>query len=100
MVRGNNEIPHAHFKKDWMNRVRTWFNQPARKVRRRKARAAKAKALFPRPTAGPLRPMVHSQTVRYNTKVCPSYVTRYFRNLFTFRLTKRCVHCGNSSTPP
>mmetsp|Transcript_14429 Transcript_14429/g.27741 ORF Transcript_14429/g.27741 Transcript_14429/m.27741 type:complete len:215 (+) Transcript_14429:96-740(+) len=69
MVRGNNEIPHAHFKKDWMNRVRTWFNQPARKVRRRKARAAKAKALFPRPTAGPLRPMVHSQTVRYNTKV-------------------------------
>lgn len=33
------------------------------------ARAAKAKATFPRPTAGPLRPAVHSQTQRYNTKI-------------------------------
>eukprot|EP00959_Pyramimonas_sp_CCMP1952_P435548 9120245-Pyramimonas_sp.AAC.1 len=32
------------------------------------ARAAKAKAIFPRPTAGALRPVVHSQTVRYNMK--------------------------------
>jgi len=52
-----------------MNRVKTWFNQPARKVRRRKARQEKAKAVFPRPTAGALRPAVHSQTVRYNMKV-------------------------------
>jgi len=69
MVKGNFEIPHQHFKKDWQNRVRTWFNQPARKLRRRKARQAKAKAIFPRPTAGALRPVVHSQTVRYNMKV-------------------------------
>mmetsp|Transcript_18919 Transcript_18919/g.41436 ORF Transcript_18919/g.41436 Transcript_18919/m.41436 type:complete len:218 (-) Transcript_18919:122-775(-) len=69
MVKGNFEIPHAHFKKDWQNRVKTWFNQPARKLRRRKARQAKAKAVFPRPTAGALRPVVHSQTVRYNMKV-------------------------------
>jgi len=69
MVKGNFEIPHQHFKKDWQNRVKTWFNQPARKLRRRNARAAKAKAIFPRPTAGALRPVVHSQTVRYNMKV-------------------------------
>ena len=69
MVNGNNVIANNHFKKDWMNRVRTWFNQPARKERRRKARAAKAKAMFPRPTAGPLRPLVHAQTIRYNSKV-------------------------------
>mmetsp|Transcript_11881 Transcript_11881/g.16104 ORF Transcript_11881/g.16104 Transcript_11881/m.16104 type:complete len:213 (+) Transcript_11881:52-690(+) len=69
MVKGNTEVPHQHFKKDWQNRVKTWFNQPARKLRRRKARAAKAVAVFPRPTAGALRPVVHSQTVRYNMKV-------------------------------
>lgn len=33
------------------------------------ARQAKAKAIFPRPTSGALRPVVHSQTVRYNMKV-------------------------------
>jgi large subunit ribosomal protein L13e len=33
------------------------------------ARDKKAKAVFPRPTAGALRPVVHSQTQRYNTKI-------------------------------
>ena len=32
------------------------------------ARAEKAKAAFPRPAAGALRPVVHCQTVKYNTK--------------------------------
>lgn len=32
------------------------------------ARAEKARALFPRPTAGPLRPVVRGQTVKYNMK--------------------------------
>ena len=37
MVRGNNQIPNQHFKKKWHQiiGVRTWFNQQARKVRRR-----------------------------------------------------------------
>jgi large subunit ribosomal protein L13e len=48
--------------------VKTWFNQPARKVRRRNARDAKAAATFPRPTAGALRPVVHGQTLRYQAK--------------------------------
>ena len=77
MVRGNNQVPNQHFKKKWHNvigkvnpigGVRTWFNQPARKVRRRTARAAKAAAVFPRPAAGPLRPVVRGQTVKYNSK--------------------------------
>uniref|UniRef100_A0A7I4AL24 60S ribosomal protein L13 n=1 Tax=Physcomitrium patens TaxID=3218 RepID=A0A7I4AL24_PHYPA len=33
------------------------------------ARQRKAVAVFPRPTAGPLRPVVHSQTLRYNAKI-------------------------------
>merc|ERR1719295_2192168 len=28
----NNVIQNAHFKKDWQNRVKTWFDQPARKI--------------------------------------------------------------------
>ena len=35
MVKHNNEVPNQHFKKKWQFNVRTWFNQPARKVRRR-----------------------------------------------------------------
>ncbi|CAO2838104.1 unnamed protein product [Amaranthus hypochondriacus] len=69
MVRHNNVIPNGHFKKHWQNYVRTWFNQPARKTRRRLARQKKAVKIFPRPTAGPLRPVVHGQTLKYNMKV-------------------------------
>ncbi|XP_024544711.1 60S ribosomal protein L13-1 isoform X1 [Selaginella moellendorffii] len=69
MVKGNNVIPNQHFKKDWEKLVRTWFNQPARKVRRRKARSIKAAKIFPRPPSGPLRPVVHCPTVKYNSKV-------------------------------
>jgi len=73
MVRHNNEIPHAHFHKDWQGnagacRVKTWFDQPGRKKRRRIAREKKAKAIFPRPTSGALRPIVHPPTKRYNFK--------------------------------
>ncbi|CAI9108541.1 OLC1v1008165C1 [Oldenlandia corymbosa var. corymbosa] len=69
MVKHNNVVPSSHFRKHWQNYVRTWFNQPARKTRRRNARQQKAVKIFPRPTAGPLRPIVHGQTVKYNMKV-------------------------------
>mgnify|MGYP003572318238 FL=1 len=69
MVRRNNRLVNNHFRKDWQTRVRCWFDQPARKTRRRSARADKAKAIFPRPVAGLLRPLVHGQTVRYNSKI-------------------------------
>lgn len=35
MVRHNNVVPNNHFKKKWQFYVKTWFNQAARKVRRR-----------------------------------------------------------------
>ncbi len=35
MTKHNNVIPNQHFKKKWQFYVKTWFNQPARKVRRR-----------------------------------------------------------------
>lgn len=36
--------------------------------KKKTARAEKARALFPRPTAGPLRPVVRGQTIKYNSK--------------------------------
>ncbi|KAI5434652.1 60S ribosomal protein L13B [Lathyrus oleraceus] len=69
MVKHNNVIPNEHFRKHWQNYVKTWFNQPARKTRRRLARQKKAVKIFPRPTAGPLRPIVHGQTAKYNMKL-------------------------------
>ncbi|KAK6926133.1 Ribosomal protein L13e [Dillenia turbinata] len=68
MVKHNNVVPNGHFKKHWQNYVKTWFNQPARKTRRRIARQKKAVKIFPRPTAGPLRPVVHCPTRKYNMK--------------------------------
>mmetsp|Transcript_42316 Transcript_42316/g.111399 ORF Transcript_42316/g.111399 Transcript_42316/m.111399 type:complete len:207 (+) Transcript_42316:57-677(+) len=70
MVKHNNEIPNQHFHKVCQqDHIRTWFNQPARKKRRRLARQAKAAAMAPRPTAGLLRPVVHPPTVKYNYKL-------------------------------
>jgi large subunit ribosomal protein L13e len=64
----NNVLPANHFRKDWQRRVRTWFDQPGRKLRRRNARKTKAAALGVRPLSL-LRPAVRAQTVRYNRKV-------------------------------
>lgn len=68
MGKGNNMIPNAHFHKYWQRHVRTWFNQPARKQRRRQNRIKKARAEFPRPAAGALRPIVRCPSIRYHTK--------------------------------
>ena len=69
MVKHNNQLPNSHFHKDWQNRVKTWFNQPGRKQRRRRLREEKAAAVFPRPASGLLRPVVHCPTSRYNRRV-------------------------------
>jgi len=70
MVKHNNEVPNQHFHKVCQqDHIRTWFNQPARKQRRRAARQAKAAKMAPRPTAGLLRPVVHPSGIKYNYKL-------------------------------
>jgi len=64
----NNVLHKNHFRKDWQRRVRTWFDQPGRKLRRRTARKTKAATLGVRPLSL-LRPAVRGQTVRYNAKL-------------------------------
>ncbi|KAJ2453655.1 60S ribosomal protein L13 [Coemansia sp. RSA 2336] len=63
----NKQLPNVHLRKEWDLRVRTWFNQPGRKLRRRNARVAKAAKIAPRPLEL-LRPAVHCPTVKYNRK--------------------------------
>ena len=67
--KGNNVIPNAHFRKHWERRIKTWFNQPGRKLRRKQNRVAKAKAIAPRPAAGNLKPIVRCPTQKYNRKL-------------------------------
>lgn len=68
MPKHNNVVQNVHFHKDWDKRVKTWFNQPARKIRRHKARVAKAAKVFPAPVSGPLRPIVQCPTQKYNMR--------------------------------
>ncbi|KAK0175167.1 hypothetical protein PV327_008941 [Microctonus hyperodae] len=70
MGKRNNMIPNGHFHKDWQRFVKTWFNQPARKLRRRVNRVKKARAVAPRPVKA-LRPIIHCPTFRYHTKLRP-----------------------------
>lgn len=67
-IKHNNVLPRNHFRKDWQSRVKTWFNQPGKKLRRRRARVEKASKLAPRPTDA-LRPVVHCPSAKYNMKV-------------------------------
>lgn len=68
MVKHNNVLPNQHFRKYWARNVVTWFNQPARKERRRANRQDKARRLAPRPVDY-LRPVVRCPTNKYNCKV-------------------------------
>jgi len=69
MPKHNQAIQRNHFRKDWAEiAVRTWFNQPAKKVSRRASRISKAAAVFPRPLQR-VRPVVHCPTIKYNRKV-------------------------------
>ncbi|KAK9302269.1 hypothetical protein QLX08_005697 [Tetragonisca angustula] len=70
MGKRNNMIPNGHFHKDWERFVKTWFNQPARKYRRKQTRIKKTRTVAPRPVKL-LRPVVHCPTVRYHTKIRP-----------------------------
>jgi len=68
--RGNNLLHRNHFRKDWQRRVKTWFDQPGRKQRRRIQRQKKVASSGIKPT-DLLRPAVRCPTLRYNTRLRP-----------------------------
>lgn len=67
-MKHNNVIPNAHFHKEWQKFVKTWFDQPSRKVKRREVRNHRSISHAPRPTEL-LRPIVRNPTQRYNSKI-------------------------------
>lgn len=67
-IKHNQQIPNNHFRKQWQTRVRTHFDQPGRKLRRRNARQDKAAKVAPRPI-DLLRPIVRCPTLKYNRRV-------------------------------
>ncbi|KAG9284089.1 hypothetical protein G9A89_022863 [Geosiphon pyriformis] len=67
-MKHNNILPNGHFHKDWQLRVKTWFDQPGRKKRRRLNRIKKAVRIAPRPVEL-LRPAIRCPTVKYNNKL-------------------------------
>ena len=67
-MKHNNMIPNVHLRKDWQRRVKTWYDQPGRKHRRRVNRQKAASLSAPNPTHK-LRPIVRGQTNKYNTKL-------------------------------
>lgn len=75
MVKHNNVVPNQHFHKKWDRKgarggpITTWFKQPLQKKARREKRKLKAAAIAPRPASGPLKPVVHCPTQKYNSKV-------------------------------
>merc|ERR1712034_61567 len=68
-MKHNNVLPNQHFHKDWQRHVRSWFNQPGHKKRRRVTRQKKASLISPRPAHGSLRSIVRCPTNKYNTKL-------------------------------
>lgn len=68
MVSHNHALTSSHLRKRWQKRVRTWFNQPARKFRRHASRVQKAKKVFPCPTKA-LHPAVRCPTLKHNLKL-------------------------------
>lgn len=67
-IKHNQQLPNNHFHKQWQRRVRTHFDQPGRKLRRRQARITKAATVAPRPI-DLLRPIVRCPTIKYNRRV-------------------------------
>ncbi len=65
MPKHNNALQRPHLRKDWRRHVKTWFNQPARKLRRLQKRRQRASSLQSRPLHK-LRPVVHKPTARYS----------------------------------
>jgi len=70
MVKHNNSIPKGHFKKNWQKFIKTSFNQPSKREKRRKIRTVKKKMIEQKKlSANVFLPIVHCPTLMHNTRV-------------------------------
>ena len=68
MVQGNNMIPRGTGRKHWRNRVKTHFDIPMKKLKRKLTRRRKASNLFPRPLEK-LSPIIRCCQAKFNMKL-------------------------------
>lgn len=68
MPRHNNAIQRPHLRKHPRPLIRTFFNQPAKKLQRLQKRQQRAAEIYPRPL-NKLKPIVHKPTQRYSSQV-------------------------------
>ena len=73
-------VPNQHFHKQWDLRVKTWFHQPIQKKIRREKRRVKAAQIAPRPSSGPLRPLVKAPTQKVRNHICLLHYVYLDRN--------------------
>nr|UXY87998.1 60S ribosomal protein L13 [Cryptomonas curvata] len=87
MVKHNNNISTGHFRKHWQSFVKTWFSQPAKKIRRKNKRIGKKKnfcnnfAYFKK-----FFPLVHCPTRMYNMKI------RFGRGFSLYEINKAKIN--------
>jgi large subunit ribosomal protein L13e len=68
MVKHNNPIVTSHFKKNWVDRVKTKFDQPMKAKKRRETRLKKASKVFPRPL-NTLKPLIRISSAKSNNRL-------------------------------
>ena len=90
MVHHNNMLPNVHLGKDWQEKVKTWFNQPGRKRRRRVHRARRQKLLAPNPTHL-LLPIVRGQKNKCDTNLL--FRKRFHKERIRKYMNKRFIIC-------
>jgi large subunit ribosomal protein L13e len=69
MVKHNNTTKSGHFKKSWEKRIKTWFNSPLKKIKRRNKRKINKKSFSEVSKGSVFRPIVHCQTKIHNLRV-------------------------------
>lgn len=93
MVKHNNKISNGHFRKHWQSFVKTWFDQPANKKRRRIERLSKEKiSFFDSSIINKFRPLVHCPTHMHNMKI------RFGRGFSLNEITKAKIGKGYSNS--
>nr|UXY88501.1 60S ribosomal protein L13 [Cryptomonas curvata] len=93
MVKHNNKISNGHFRKHWQSFVKTWFDQPANKRRRRIERLSKEKIHFSNSSiVNKFRPLVHCPTHMHNMKI------RFGRGFSLNEITKAKIGKGYSNS--
>ncbi|AEA39114.1 60S ribosomal protein L13 (nucleomorph) [Cryptomonas paramecium] len=69
MAKSNGIFSKGHFRKHWQIFVKTWFNQPLQKKKRKNSRIHKEKKRLVDNAPNYIKPLVHCSGPRHNTRI-------------------------------